>query len=74
MYRLLAVACALLLSAVLSQLTAVAGQHGLNTTKPASMPDADFQRYRKELQQTPGSALSHFRLGESFFELEVLVA
>jgi hypothetical protein len=68
MYRLLATGFALLLSAVLSQLTAVAGQNGLNTTKPASMPDADFQRYREELQQTPGSALAHFRMSESFFE------
>ena len=45
-----------------------AGQNGLNTTKAASTPDADFQRYREELRQAPGSALAHFRLGESFLE------
>jgi TonB family protein len=53
---------------VLCVSVAAGGQNGLNTTKPASMPDADFQSYREELQQTPGSALAHFRLGESFFE------
>ena len=45
---------------------AAAGQNGLNAARPASMPGADFQTYRQ--QQTPGSALAHFRLGESFFE------
>jgi TonB family protein len=44
------------------------GQNGLNTTKPASIPDADFQRYREELRRAPGSALAHFRLGESLLE------
>jgi TonB family protein len=47
---------------------AAAGQDGLNATKPASMSDADFQKYREELQRKPGNSLAHFRLGESFFK------
>jgi TonB family protein len=62
--------CALLLVLLLAGLVVVAtGQNGLNTTNPASMLDADFQRYREELRQAPGSALAHFRMGESFFDV-----
>ena len=62
--------CAPLLVLLLAGLVVVAtGQNGLNTTKPASMPDADFQRYQEELRLAPGSALAHFRMGESFFDV-----
>jgi hypothetical protein len=54
--------------AALSDDGAAAGQNRLNTTRTAPMPDADFQRYRGELQQTPGSALAHFGLGELLLE------
>jgi TonB family protein len=59
---------ALLLVLVAGLVMVATGQNGLNITKPASTPDADFQRYREELRRAPGSALAHFRLGESFLE------
>ena len=61
--------CALLLVLLAGLVVVATGQNGLNTTKPASMPDADFQRYQEELRQAPGSALAHFRMGESFFDV-----
>jgi TonB family protein len=45
-----------------------AAADALDAIKPASMSDADFQKYREKLQQHQGNSLVHFRLGESFFE------